>query len=88
MARDSDRIFLVASCRCRHEDFDEALLPVSPLPPDALFRLTAWHPALQRLHARTRARLVARLDGHPRAVDYADDLVAEALTDWRDRHGP
>ncbi|MEZ5935649.1 MAG: tetratricopeptide repeat protein [Alphaproteobacteria bacterium] len=87
MARDSDSFYLVASCSYRHEDFGDALLPVSPLPPDALFRLTAWHPALQKLHARTRARLVARLDGHPRAVDYADDLVAKALTDWRNQHG-
>ena len=84
MARGSKKFYLVASCRYRHEDFGDALLPVSPLPPDALFRLTAWHPALQQLHARTRARL----DGHPRAVDYANDLVAKALIDWKDRHGP
>ena len=62
-------------------------MPVSPLPPDALFRLTAWFPALQRLTASTRARLVGRLEGHPRAVEYADDLVGDALNKWRDRKG-
>ena len=87
MARDSESFYLVASCRYRHADFGDALMPVSPLPPDALFRLTAWHPSLQKLHARTRARLVGRLDGHPRAVDYADDLVKNALTDWTNKHG-
>ena len=87
MARDSESFYLVASCRYRHADFGDALMPVSPLPPDALFRLTAWHPSLQKLHARTRARLVGRLDGHPRAVDYADDLVAKALTDWTNKYG-
>ena len=87
IARDSESYCLVASCRYRHQDFGDALMPVSPLPPDALFRLMAWHPFLQNLHVRTRARLVGRLDGHPRAVDYADDLVAKALMDWRNKQG-
>ncbi|MGH1477945.1 MAG: tetratricopeptide repeat protein [Geminicoccales bacterium] len=86
-AHDAENVYLVASSRYRHLDFGDALLPVSPLSPDALFRLTARFQSLQRLHARTRARLVARLDGHPRGVDYADDLVAKALAGWQDRHG-
>ena len=87
MARDSETFCLVASCRYRNDAFGEALLPVSPLPPDALFRLTEWFPALQRLTAPSRARLVNRLDGHPRAVEYANDLVADAFNKWHDQNG-
>jgi hypothetical protein len=64
------------------------LLPVSPLPPDALYRLIGWFPALRRLSAGNRARLVDRLAGHPRAVEYANDLLAHALVIWEGRHGP
>jgi len=87
MAQDADACYLVASCRYRNADFGEALLPVGPLPADALFRLTEWFPALNRLSTASRARLVARFDGHPRAVEYANDLVADALRRWRDTHG-
>ncbi len=82
--REGDKLFLVASCRYRHPDFTAALLPVSPLPDDALYRLMAWFPALRRLAAPTRRRLVARLAGHPRAVELADDLVGDALKGHRD----
>jgi|GEM_PF-1787132 len=87
MARDTQSFYLIASCRYRNDDFNSALLPVSPLPADALFRLTAWFSALQRLTTNTRANLVARLDGHPRAVEYANDLVEHAFVNWRDKHG-
>ena len=87
MARGSEAFYLVASCRYRNDAFSDALLPVTPLPPDALFRLTEWFPALRRLTTGSRARLVDRLDGHPRAVEYANDLVADALTKWRNTKG-
>lgn len=87
MARDSDAFYLVASCRYRSEAFSDALLSVAPLPPDALFRLTQWFSGLQRLTAQSRARLVARLEGHPRAVEYANDLVVDALNKWRSTRG-
>ena len=87
MARDSEAFYLIASCRYRNDAFTRALLPVTPLPADALFRLTEWFPALKRLATPTRARLVARLDGHPRAVEYANDLVDHALAEWRDDYG-
>ena len=87
LARDSDAFYLVASCRYRNDAFSESLLPVMPLSDGALFRLTEWFPALQRLTADSRARLAARLDGHPRAVQYANDLVADELTKWRNTHG-
>jgi hypothetical protein len=86
-AQDADNCTLVASCRYRNPAFGDALLPVGPLPADALFRLTDWFPALTRLSTAARARLVGRLDGHPRAVEYANDLVADALRRWRDTQG-
>jgi tetratricopeptide (TPR) repeat protein len=88
LAQDGDRLYLVASCRYRNPDFAGALLPVSPLPPDALFRLMSWFPALRRLSPPSRARLVGLLAGHPRAVEYANDLLAHALAVWEERHGP
>ena len=86
MAEDG-QLWLIASCRYRSRDFAGAGLPLGPLPDDALYRLTAWMPALQRLHPRTRMQLVARLDGHPRAVEFADDLIRDAHNRWQARHG-
>ena len=87
MARDSGAFHLLASCRYRNDAFKRSLLPVTPLPADALFRLTEWFPSLRRLATPTRASLVSRLDGHPRAVEYANDLVEDALARWSDNHG-
>ncbi len=87
IAEDNKAIFLVATTRYRNPDFANALLPVAPLPSDALFRLTEWFPALRRLTASSRARLVSRLDGHPRAVEYANDLVENAFTKYRNTKG-
>lgn len=88
LARDNDQLYLVASCRYRNPDFAGALLPVSPLPPDALYRLMGWFPALRRLSGPSRMRLVKRLAGHPRAVEYCNDLLAYALAEREDRDGP
>jgi len=88
LAGDGDRLYLVASCRYRNPAFTGALLPVSPLPADALYRLMSWFPALRRLSAASRVRLVERLAGHPRAVEYANDLLAYALAEREDREGP
>src|SRR5207248_1135744 len=70
-----------------NDDFQDASLPVTPLPPDALFRLTEWFETLQGLAALTRARLAQRLDGHPRAVEYAEDLVKAQVTKRRRTQG-
>lgn len=88
LARGGDRLYLVASCRYRNPAFAGALLPVSPLPPDALYRLMGWFPALRRLSSASRVRLVERLAGHPRAVEYANDLLAHAFAKRDDREGP
>jgi tetratricopeptide (TPR) repeat protein len=88
LARDNDRLYLVASCRYRNLDFAGALLPVSPMPPDALYRLMGWFTALRQLSGPSRVRLVSRLAGHPRAVEYANDLLAHALADREDSGVP
>jgi tetratricopeptide (TPR) repeat protein len=86
-ARDTGKLHLVASCRYRHEDFNRHTIPVSPLPPDALYRLMGWFPGLRRLSTSSRARLVSRLAGHPRAVEFANDLIDDTLHRWQDTHG-
>ncbi|HZF08383.1 MAG TPA: tetratricopeptide repeat protein, partial [Thermoanaerobaculia bacterium] len=87
LARDGDRLYLVASCRYRNASFGTDLLPVSPLPPDALFRLMGWFPALRRLRVENRVELVKCLAGHPRAVEYANALVGHALAEREDHYG-
>jgi len=83
-----EHFYVVASCRYRNRSFASALLPVSPLPPYALLRMMSWFPVLRRLSLVSRARLVERLAGHPRAVEYANDLLAHALAEHEDRCGP
>jgi tetratricopeptide (TPR) repeat protein len=80
-------LHVVASCRYRNDSFRAGLIPVSPLPADALFRLMGWFPALRRLSVDARARLVNRLDGHPRAVEFANDLVEHQRLEWEERQG-
>ena len=46
-----------------------------------------WFPGLRRLSVGSRARLAGRLDGHPRAVEFANDLVEHALDAWEERKG-
>ena len=60
---------------------------MTPLPADALFRLLGWFPALRRLTVAARARLVDRLAGHPRAVEFANDLLKDAFARWSRLHG-
>src|SRR5262249_56547812 len=86
LAQDDGRLRLVPSCRYRHDDFGAAVIPVARLSDDALFRLMGWLPGLRRLSYGTRAMLVQRLDGHPRAVEYANDLIEHALSQWEARH--
>src|SRR5271166_6455241 len=46
-----------------------------------------WLPALRRLSVPSRQMLVDRLDGHPRAVEFANDLIQDALSRWGRRYG-
>ena len=69
-AEDGDKLHVVASCRYRNTDFrPKHLMPVPPLPPDALFRLMGWFDGLRRLSTGARVRLVERLAGHAGAVE-------------------
>src|SRR5262249_37716651 len=68
LAEGGDKLWLIGSSRYQNDDFLDALLPVTPLPGDALFRLTGWFPTLQQLAPATRAQLATRLAGHPRAA--------------------
>ena len=86
-AEATDRLFVVASCRYINDDFGDALIPVNLLPDDAVFRMMEWFPALRRLSVPSRRMLVDRLDGHPRAVEFANDLIQDALSRWGRRHG-
>ncbi|TAK22884.1 MAG: CHAT domain-containing protein [Chloroflexota bacterium] len=80
-------VAIVASCRYRHDDFADHVLPLGRLSDDALFRLTAWFPGLRRLAAQNRERLVTRMSGHPRAVEWLDKLVQKSLLEWEQRCG-
>jgi tetratricopeptide (TPR) repeat protein len=86
-ARDTDKLTVVASCRYRNDDFGKSLIPVGPLPAGALFRLMGWFPGLRRLSVSCRAQLTGRLDGHPRAVEFANDLVEHVLDRWEEKNG-
>ena len=86
-AQNSNKLFVVASCRYRNDDFAVSTIPVSPLPDDALYRLMGWFPALRRLTAKTREALVRRLDRHPRAVEFANDLIADLLAQHEQHEG-
>ena len=46
-----------------------------------------WFPALRRLSVPSRRMLVDRLDGHPRAVEFANNLIQDALSRWGRRYG-
>ncbi len=87
LAAGAANIYILASTRYRPASFSGALIPLSPMPLDAMFRLTAWFPALRRLSVASRARLVARLHGQPLAVEYANTLIGDALQAWASLHG-
>ncbi|MEZ5964004.1 MAG: tetratricopeptide repeat protein [Planctomycetota bacterium] len=78
---------LVASYRYRNADFGPGLIPIGPLPNDAVFRLMPWFPALRQLSPIGRAYLVHRLEGHPRAVEFTNDLVDHRLQQWLEEQG-
>ena len=87
-ARCGDELAVVASCRYRNPDLDEHLFRVPPLRPDALFRLMGWFEGLRPLAHSNRAQLVRRLSGHPRALEFLDDLLRARLRAWREKYGP
>ncbi len=81
------QLAVLASTRYRHRDFG-AVVPFLRLPADALWRMLLWFPSLRRLSEESRAALVERLAGHPRAVEYLDALIADLILSWESDHGP
>lgn len=80
------RFAIVASARYRNRDFVGVVVPLGPLSDDAMWRLMGWFPALRRLSASTRARLVKQLAGHPRSVELLDGLLGDAVAAWEDNN--
>jgi hypothetical protein len=81
------RLAVLASNRYRHRDFGAAV-PFDSLPADALWRMLLWFPSLRRLSEQSRAWLIERLAGHPRAVEYLDALIDESIRRWESENGP
>jgi hypothetical protein len=81
------RLAVLASSRYRHPDFG-AVVAFDSLPADALWRMLLWFPSLRRLSEESRGRLVGRLAGHPRAVEFLDALIEESIRRWEYEHGP
>ena len=86
-AQSRERLSVVASCRYPNADFADARIPVEEMGSDAIFRMMSWYDALRRLSVTSRAILTDRLHGHPRAVEFLDDLIAKELRDWDDKRG-
>ena len=57
------------------------------LPDETLWRLLGWFPALRRLSRWSREALVARIGGHPPAVEFLDALLCSALPSHEEQHG-
>jgi hypothetical protein len=81
------QLAVLASSRYRHPDFG-AVMPFESLPADALWRMLLWFPSLRRLSEESRGRLVERLAGHPRAVEFLDALIEDSIGRWEYEHGP
>jgi tetratricopeptide (TPR) repeat protein len=78
LARDSGKLYLVASSRYCHADFAADRLPVSPLTDDALFRMMEWFPGLRRLSRYSRALLVEPVLPEARGKLW-DNLLLKAI---------
>jgi hypothetical protein len=75
---------VLASTRYANRDFG-AVTPFYRLPD---VRMLAWFPSLRRLSEKGRAGLVPRLAGHPRAVEFLDVLIENAILSWEYDNGP
>ena len=82
-----DRLALLASCRYDHGGFGGMRVPFARLPDEALYRLLGWYPSLRRLGWPSAQRLVPRLGGHPRAADFLDGLIGDAIARFEDEAG-
>jgi tetratricopeptide (TPR) repeat protein len=85
--RSGGRLALLCSCRYRHPDFQSWLLPFGRLLDEAVWRLLGWFEGIRRLSYLSRAHLVERIAGHPRAVEFLDRLIRTAIADWEEING-
>ncbi len=86
-ANSGKNLLLAATCRYTNPDFNRYLTPVSHLSWDAVLRMMPWFPGLRRLSPLARIRLTEKLSGHPRAVEYLNDIIVSALDQWEDKKG-
>lgn len=82
-----DKLSVVASCRYRNASFEDDTIHVSDMHDAAIFRMMGWFDGLRQLSLTSRAELVRRLYGHPRAVEFLDALIRDALRRWTNRYG-
>ncbi len=82
-----DNLSVMASCRYRNRDFGSQMIHVPEMSSDAIFRMMGWFDGLRQLSVINRAKLVSRLHGHPRAVEFLADLIDKSMKDWEDKRG-
>ena len=83
----SDGLFVLASSRYRNPSFETSLFHLGEMGDASLFRMMSWFDTLRRLSLFARHRLIGKLSGHPRAVEYLDDLLKPELQKWENRYG-
>ena len=81
------KLSVMASCRYRNPDFGSQMIHVPEMSSDAIFRMMGWFDGLRQLSVTNRAKLVSRLHGHPRAVEFLADLIDKSIKDWEDKRG-
>ena len=81
------KLALLASCRYQHPDLRNAQVSFRQLPDDALWRLMGWFPALRRLSLESRGKFIERLAGHPRSVEFLEQLIKQTMDRWEETHG-
>jgi tetratricopeptide (TPR) repeat protein len=82
-----ENLCVIGSCRYRNKGFDDCTIPVPEMGDNAIFRMMGWFDGLRSLSLPSRAKLVSLVHGHPRMVEFLDDLIKEALIDWKNDVG-
>ena len=82
-----DKLTVIGSCRYRNAAFEWDILHVPEMGEDAIFRMMGWFEGLRQISSYNRESLVKRLYGHPRAVEFLNDLIQSELRTWEYRHG-
>jgi len=82
-----DKLTVIGSCRYRNATFEGEILHVPEMGKDAILRMMGWFEGLRQLSSYNRESLVKQLYGHPRAVEFLNDLILPELKKWEDRYG-